>query len=87
MSPPLAVLVSLPFALSAAALRLVSLAGAVAGLAVSSALLAGAGWPAWLQLGMALAATALATRAGRRRNATAGLLDDRHGRGWRNVRF
>lgn len=82
---PFAMLVSLPFALAAAATGTVSRSGAVAGLLVSSALLAGAGWPAWLQLGVVLIVAAGATRAGRARNARGGLLDDRNGRGWRSV--
>ncbi|MEO8483055.1 MAG: DUF92 domain-containing protein [Acidobacteriota bacterium] len=82
---PFAVLVSLPIAVAAAALRLVSRSGAAAGVVVASTLLAGAGWPAWSQLAVAFAFTALATRAGRRRNTLKGLIEDRDGRGWRSV--
>jgi uncharacterized protein (TIGR00297 family) len=82
---PIAVLVSLPFALGAAAVRAVSRSGALAGLAIASTLLAGAGWPAWLQLGVVLICSLGATRLGHARNAKAGLLDDAHGRGWRSV--
>jgi len=82
---PLALAVSAPFALVAAAARIVSPAGALAGLIVSSTLLAGAGWPAWLQLGMTMAATTLATGLGRARNTRSGLLDDRDGRGWGSI--
>jgi uncharacterized protein (TIGR00297 family) len=82
---PFAALVSLPFAIAAVAARIVSPSGAAAGLLVSSLLLAGAGWPAWSQLGVVLIVAAAATRAGRARKSRDGLLDDPHGRGWRNV--
>lgn len=81
----MAAAVSLPFALAARVTKTVSPSGAVAGLLVSSLLLAGGGWPAWLQLGAALVLAAGSTHVGRSRNALAGLFDDSGGRGWRNV--
>jgi uncharacterized protein (TIGR00297 family) len=77
--------VSGPFAIAALTARIVSPSGAIAGLLVSSTLLAGAGWPAWLQLGVVLVVAAAATRLGRARKSRRGLIDEPHGRGWRNV--
>lgn len=78
-------MISLPVAVAAVVMRAVSRSGAAAGVIVASALLAGGGWPAWVQLGVALIFAAGATRAGRTRNIAGGRLDDRDGRGWRSV--
>jgi uncharacterized protein (TIGR00297 family) len=77
---PMAIAVTLPFAIGARAGGGVSRSGALAGAGVSVLLLAGAGWPAWTMLVVSFVATTLATRAGRTVKHQAGIDEARGGR-------
>jgi uncharacterized protein (TIGR00297 family) len=55
-------------------------AGAATGAAIGSAVFIGAGWPGWTLLFVSFLAAAIATRAGYRRKAGAGIAEDRGGR-------
>lgn len=62
------------------AARTVTVAGAIVGAAIGVAVYLGTDWPGWVLLFASFLAAALATRAGYRRKALAGIAEERGGR-------